>query len=526
MPVYTSDAEIRGYHNGNTSITRSGADYIISGDDIKALDNSERASELKDQAELTINNRKGQWTDTIRHGDRLEFVITPTEYTDVVDPSAYGVEYGVRYGGGGSGWGSGVWGGGVWGNAGTSQQRRWTGLVRKYGFDASGGQAYDLKITGEDYVYARLSFPNVHASYSDRRISHSDGGILQDLLNQYPQTRPINQSLLPDLDIRTDILRSGENLLDVVIELARRANCILAARGRALMFRPSGELQSKFEITAGDRTTISAKSNDDNLINRWRLDGGKGSDIDDTQGTVTGYQTISGNVIAQFQIDHPKSEVAKIELWTRTIDGSEDGLRVRLQKDDNGAPEDPAEKKKDLASHFIPAGILADDDWTTFNFGENDTPSANPWILVQSDGETGQEIGIDDATGTPSYRAYYSYPVDVQATNRDSQDRYIRRDGRIKDDSIESFRAGEDKVRSKLSRSHRPTKSATTEAWSRRLHQLRPGEIVTFDHPETETVGHYALVERSDSYEGATLRTDCTFQKLPPDIADDVTPPP
>lgn len=528
MPVSLTDAELRGYHASNSSSLRSNADYIIPGTDIRSLDIDERAADRKDSAQIEIDNRGGQYTQNITHGDRLEFFITPGEYTEGPEPSGYGLSYGTYYGPIPRGqWGSGPWGGGGWGTGTTTSEsnHRWTGLVRPYSIDQEGGNRYTLNITGEDYVYGRLGFPKVYESFTERRISHSDGGILQTLLDRYPQTRPIEQSLLPDLDIRTDILRSGDDLIDVVIELAHRADCILGARGQALLFKPDSDLQSSFAVESRDRTQLRSSSNDDALINRWRMDGGKSSRVDDTQETVTAYRTVRGDQIEQFQIDHPKSEVAKVEIWTKLLDFSGDGLRVRLQKDDNGAPEDPQDRTKDLSKKFIPKEILEDDGWTTFAFGKNDTPGANPWILIQSDGPDGQRIGIDDSTGNIAFRAYYSYPVDVQADDGDSQTEYIRRDDRIKDDSVETFEAGEDAVRSKLRRTAEPTKQVETEAWSRRLHNTKPGEVVTFDHSETETVGHYVLAERSDDYEGGLLKTTCTFQRLPPDLAASVTPP-
>lgn len=498
MTRHLQELELRGWEPGNESGKRYEADYVIPGDDIQSVEIEERAGVLRDKADLTITNDGGRWTDVVDHGDRIALYVA----MDPVDSEGFGE----------GGFGAGPFG--------TNLSHRWTGMVRPYTISGSGGAIYELEINGHDFVGAVLGMRLVYDAFEGRPIVGTNGIVNTILSDEAPE---IDQSELSPVDAVTDISMSGESLRDVIGELASRAGAIVAARDQAIRFDRPDDLAAKFVLEPADVGPFSIKSSDDTLVNSIRVDGGQDYDVGDTQETVDAYTTVSEGNRAQQQINHRKSEMDRIEIWTRPT-GSEESVIVRLQKDDGGVPVAPGNTRMDIARKQLSYEFLAQDDWTTFLMPENDIPGLEPWVLVETDGPDGQEIGINSVDGGLGYRAHHPYPVNVQLPAPASQDKYRRREDRLKDDSITTFAAGQDAGEAELDREKQPDKTVGVEAQSLRAHRLRPGEIVEIHHAPIGADGMYVVAERGQSIEGATLTTDLSLERLPPHLASGVTP--
>lgn len=295
MTQYITSAELRGYHSGNDSMLQTEADYVIPGEDIAKHDVEERAGEYKDSAKITIHNDGGQYN-RIRHGDRLEFFVQVGEGEEA------------------TGYGEGGYGEGAYG---PSYRRRWTGMVRNYTISGDGADHYTLELTGEDYVYAVLGMRQVYDSFRGRQIIGPDGILNTILAEEAPE---IDRTRLQPVSTTADISFAGESLLDAVINLAAQADCLLSSRGTALLCRPAENLQSRFVVQDTDTGLWDLKSNDDSLTNYWRIDGGTAPEVDDVQELIDGYQLVAGETQITQQIEHPKSEVDFVEIWTRRLD--------------------------------------------------------------------------------------------------------------------------------------------------------------------------------------------------------------
>lgn len=94
MTTTITGAELRGYHAGNESDYRSEADYVIPGDDLNGVDITSRATDYKDSGKINIDNQGGEWSGTVRHGDRVEFFLGSTQEGEGYGQGGYGVEIG------------------------------------------------------------------------------------------------------------------------------------------------------------------------------------------------------------------------------------------------------------------------------------------------------------------------------------------------------------------------------------------------------------------------------------------------
>lgn len=497
MSLPLLDAVLYGYQPGNNGTTPSEADYEIPPGDIDVVDISERAGPLRDSAKLKINNQGGRYTQAVDHGDRLRFMVL----TEATSNGGYGS----------GGYGEGAYGEGF--------EHRWTGMARNYSIEGSGGDSFTLSVDGQDYVQATLGMRRVYGSFEDRQIVGSNG-ILNEVLEE--EAPGVDRSLLPDLPARTDVFVSGVKLMDFVGELSDRADAILSSRETSLRFEGPGSLQAAFELTPEDHHALEFKSNDDNLINSVRIDGGQDYDQGDSQETQSGYTRVTDTSRITHQLNHRKSEVDRIELWTRRT-GSEDAVIVRLQKNDGGAPIAPGSRKADLTRLKLPYHFIEVDGFTEFILPQHDIPGINPWLIIEAEGSGGQDIGVD-ANGVPAYKSYYPYPVNVSVPDPTSQTEYGLREGRIKDDSITTFPGAHDLANTHLQRHSEPSETLTVRANSPRAHRLEAGDIVEAHYPTVGADGMYVVSEREQSLSGGFLYNDLSLQSLPVAIASEVTP--
>lgn len=497
MSLPLVNAALYGYHPGNYSTSPGDADYEIPTEDISVIDISERAGPLRDTAKLNITNQGGRYTDTVDHGHRLRFMVL----TEATSSGGYGE----------GGYGEGAYGEGF--------EHRWTGKVRNYSIDGGGGDSFTLNVDGQDYVQATLGMRRVYDSFEDRQIVGSNG-ILNEVLEE--EAPSIDRSLLPDLDDRTDIFVSGVKLMDFVGELSDRADVILSSKETALRFDHPEDISAEFELTPQDHTALSYKSNDDNLVNSVRIDGGQDYDLGDTQETQSGYTRVTDTNRITHQLNHRKSEVDRIEVWTQRT-GSEEAVIVRIQKNDNGAPIAPDSRKADIARLKLPYHFIETDGFTEFILPSHDIPGINPWLIIESEGSDGQDIGVD-ADGVPAYKTYYPYPVNVSVPDPDSQAEYGLREGRLKDDSITTFRGAEDLANTHLQRYSGPSETVETTADSPRANRLSAGRVVEIQYPSVGASGMYVVSEREQTLQGGFLQNTLTFELLPDAIASEVTP--
>lgn len=484
MTLRITNAELRGFHPGNTGLERSAADYIIR--EIESADYSRRIDEYKDTASFQIDNTGGEYSQNLQPGDRLEFFIDQ------------GTE--------GRGYGEGGYGEGAYGS---SSQRLWTGMIRPFTITDEIGVNSTISIEPESFAPAVMGIRNIYGVYENIRIDE----IITDIIEK--KCPELFISNLPDIPQTTSIFLHGKEVLKTVARLLRRANKVLTTQGRYVSAAEPRSIATSMELVQGETIgVIENQVNDDNLINDLRIEGGTGHAVEeDAQQTDhTQFVQISKQDPELFQIDMRKSSVERVLLYT-ALTGSGESFVARLQRDKNGSPIAINNTKSDIASVEVPPEEINDEAFTPFLFPEHTLPEPNPWLIIQTTGNQGQMIGTDDA-GVPAVIPEYPYQIIIEKTADDSIDTYRRREDKLSDDSIGTFEAANAAGEQFLDHNNLPSEQIQTRIYqteNQNPHTLRPGDVVELDRPPARAVGRYAIYEMQDTFDSSTIETDITL---------------
>jgi len=450
--------------------------------DIGSVVISERINDAMDSAEIRIDNADGQYSSAngeITSGDKLVFRAQ-------LDGEEQLSEY-------------------------------WTGIVRNPTDILGPGGIKRREIDATDFVFTILSWRNAYQTFEDRAISGNEDAILNTLLTDLcPE---IGQSQIETINKQTDAFLNGRDLYSVVAEdLADIAQAVVGQDGEDIIFKPLDSIVAKHALTPSDFfADIEIERNDDSLANLVRIDGGTDHASDDEQPVQDDYQRVTNTERLTTRIRTRKSEIDRVLVHVRADDASSDDIRVRLQANRDGEPVAIDDTSSDIAFQTLPSDFLATDGLTTFVLSSHTLPPGEqPWLIIEARGETGHEIGVDDA-GEPTYRAEYPFPLLARSPSDSSQQEFRRRDHRIKDESLGSLNAVNDKAISYLRRHREPEKTVIGEAQSLRAHRLSPGEAV--DMVGWDSVGLsgvWICRERETDYGGSSttnVRTTLTLQE-------------
>jgi len=444
------NAEIEVYKPDNTTTT---PDFTVPKTDIYGISINQRLQALKDKGSIRLSNEGGKYatgTDTITTGDKI---IVRTQLDGE-----------------------------------SSLSDRWTAIAHPPTYQSGPGER-TLEFDCSDFVFEILQNRLYFDAFENAPISGSSDAILETALSD--KAPEIGQSQIESVNVTTDYFADGSDLFSLAEDLAIQGDAILSNDGEDLVFKRIGSIPTKFALARGQDGDISdyeVGGSDDELANWVRVDGGTGTAIGDEQLTQDDYTTVTESSRLTHQISTRKSEIDHIEIWTRTT-GSGEGITVRLQKDDGGSPIAPSDQQSDIVRRTLASPFISDADYTTFLLPEHTLPEPNPWIIIETDGGTGQEIGIDSSTGDPAYKAYFPFPLNVRTSNQQSVDEYRRREKRVKNDQLGTRTATQQQAQSILNHSSEPRQTLSADAHSVRAHNLSPGEAVSVDFPKT---GHKA----------------------------------
>lgn len=489
MVLQITSARLDGYQPGSTS-----PDYQIPGEHIFSFDVEQKVGDLKDTGKIAIDNRDDRYTDVVDHGDKVEIFVA------VSDSDGSGASYGdATYGGSSIG--------------GKAEGRVWTGLTREIKITYDGAGHSTLQVDLQDFVFGVMDFRRVYNEWRSRQIVGSNGIINEVLTDENPS---VDQSYLPDREETTSIGVFGETVLDLVGELALRVPLVPFSDHESLRLEHPDTMQPEFDLESEDWGTMEYGSQDENMYTLVRVRGGTGTQVDDEQLTQDGTVTVTDSNFATQRIETRKSFISDIDLYTQADREGED-IIVRLQKDvgDGSGPIAPGDDTSDIASRRLSNEFLSEDDFTLFSLPsdeENILPEPNPWMIVQTDGSDGQDIGINTGTDEIAYRAFYPYPIVVEQDDTESSQEYRRRDGEVNKKSIVTFEAARDRAQSYLRDNALPTETVQIDAHSLELHDHGIGEVVRID--TTPATGSFVAMEKKDHYEANQLETEFSLQSL------------
>ncbi len=467
------DARLDVFKPDNTTTT---PDFTVPADDIHGVEIARRLQDLKDSGAITLDNTTGVYAESkdITTGDKLKF------YTQLAGES--------------------------------SLTRRWTAVAHPPSYQSGVGYK-TVEIEASDFVFSVLSWRIAFNSFESTQISGSSSAIVNTLLeNNCPE---IDRSLIQSVNVSTDYSLNGGDILEAMSDLGDRGDAAVYNQDESLVFKPLSAIETVLGADYSTRhfASLDVSGSDDDLANQIRVAGGQGRAIDDQQTTQDSHTTVTDSSRITHQISTRKSEVDRIELYTSKT-GSDENFIVRLQKDENGSPVAIGDSQSDIVRRELDPTFVSDGGWTTFIFPEHTLPEANPWVIIETNGSSGQDIGVDSSTGNPAYKAYFPYPLIVRTSNRRSVDEYRGREARIKDDSLGTLDAAKDEAQSQLRHRSDPDKSVSATANSVAAHNLQPGDGVDATFPDLNLNSVVAVTERKDSYDGASLETTLEMKQV------------
>lgn len=487
------NAYLAGYKTGNTSVTIGGADYLIPQQHIQKATITTRAQDLKDNAKFTITNPFGTYSQTVDHGDRLEFYVE---------------DEGVPKGGSRYGYSS-------YGQDSyhPSPRLEWTGFVRPYYNVSKGAGLYELNVTCEDYVYAVLGSRRFWGAFNNAPVSGQDGAVLNEALEKVPE---IDTTRVEDLGATMTARYDGVHIIEVLKDCIDHADAFAASEGTKLIFTDPSKLAVQFTTgyKEGDYANERFRSNDDQLINAVRVKGGGTPELEAFNEEVSSFGTISKNQYQAVKVDSRKGEIAKVEVYTKKT-GFEEDFIVALQTSNatGDAPVAPLDSRSDIARRTLDYRFVDSNGWTTFLMPEHSIPGTNPWIVARGSGDDGQEVGLTSG-GDLSHKAYFEFPAVVSVTEPDSIGTFGQRDGVIKDDSLLTHQQVEEMGKATLRHESVPRRTLLLHAVSDRMHHLRQGELFHVNDPRLGTDSTYVCEGQELTYEGNRLYTKINAEDI------------
>lgn len=452
--------------------TEDSPDTTVPGSDIRHVELTERISDTKDKGTIALRNNQGQYTTSIESGTRVRL-----EWT---------------------------WGG---------TTHSWTGMVRDREFKYLGPNRSELILATEDYVSSILGMREVFNTWTETPIAGTKDSILNEALAEETKGE-VTRTEIAYVPAKTTLRAEGKDLLDFVTNLARRGGAVFYGDGRDLVFKPHGEITSEFTLTGEDTGGLSNVETDADLVNSIRVDGSRETRLEDQQTTVDSYETVTRDHYIAFPVRTRKAAIEHIDIWTRPT-GSEELLNVRVQKanDAGTGPIAPGDGTSDLVNLPVRYDDFTADGLTRFELREHILPEPDPWIIVESDGDTGQEIGVN-SEGVPAFKSYYSYNITVKQTDGASQSRYRRREHRIPADEVNDIKGANAIAREVLDHDTNPRDEVMVEAYSARATRLGIGQVATLDFPREDAVGDYIVGERGISIADGIIETQLGLIEL------------
>ena len=470
----------------------SGVDFTIPGRDVEEMTFSKRAPRRRDEGTINLNNDDGTYSTSdklIQTGDRLDVYVAPERSI---------TEWGVGE------WGSGGWAGSI---------LKWSAWVEEPSYVRHGPTMSTLSIQASDYVFRTMANRKVFNIFEDVSVSGSEDAILDTVLSN--ETPELDTSSVTDVGENTSLVAEGIDVLEVAIKLARRTGSVLWGWKDKVGFESVGAISPEFTVDpASDIGTFTSVYKGSEVSNVVRVDGGNDFALDDETSHNGTYSSASSDSRLSVQVSTRKSQLDRVEIWTR-LAGSQESVSVRLQKDSGGSPVAIGDTDSDIDSKQLSYEFLDDDGWTTFILNDHTLPEPNPWLIIETDGPNGQDIGLS-ASGDPAYKAHYPFPVSVQVRNGDSIDSHTRIETFQSQEDLSTLDAAREQAFEHLEVSKDPDREIEMPALTPRMHNLSPGDVVTFDDrfERERATGDYMVTEVGESYTDNTIHTTIKAQEV------------
>jgi hypothetical protein len=488
-------------------------DFTVPADHIHKVEVSEKADQPASTGRIDLRNEDYRYTtgvedSQIHIGDRVVFQIrtqnAPGTSRSVIGQGAAGS---MPVGSGAAG---------NWKRVGTYE------IIDENPIEQPGG-LHDLTLDLADAVFHRLRNLIYFAAPGPLPASGTEDAFLNRALREKAPT--LDRAALPLVNETVHMHPSGVSLDSMVAEMAGRLRdrlgpISLASEGLTLRFDPVDDLDPVYPTPLPhDAFGLAAsESMTDDMVNRAYMSGGfdDTGNVSDSQETVDEYETVTDTNRVAIRANSVKSDISKAEIWTYSPEGSttsEGGVRLRFQEDQNGAPIDIDDTKKDLGGRTLKVA-LDPNGWTLFELQEIDIPERRPWLILDSTNESGHDVGGTlDATGNfiPAYRTYYPKPLLLDRLAPRARELYPPYEDHVRNETLTSSEAINERARAELATAFPRRQLGPLRALSLEAHALRAGDLLPVHYPGLRAVGEYLVTERKTTYENISITTDISL---------------
>jgi hypothetical protein len=496
-------------------------DFRVPGSHIKAVDTEERAGKPTDTGTLTLDNTDWRYTSgpeskQLHVGDRIVFRIR-TDHSPRSKRNAIG---------------AGAFDSLAFGAAPPQEMARVaTYEVLDEQIIEQPGGGHNIVLDVADFVFTRLSNTVAFMSADNQHISGNDNALIDMLLQD--KTPSVDRTALRDIDTTVTLMSQGRAVSSLIDRVARRAEdeigpIVLASEGTSLRFDPIDSLNPVYDRPLPRHTVglWASESDSHDMTNRVYVSGGfeEENNIADAQETVDTYRTATDTDRVLHRVGSRKSDVSKVEVWTRggNVVEQDRSVRVRLQEHDEqtGGPVEPSNTNADLAGRSLRVA-LDPDGFTTFNLQENDIPERRPWLIIDSSGSTGHDIGgttvqNDDGSTSfiPAYRVHFPKPLLLERPAVTALADYPPYERHVQAETLTSATAVGERAKAELTRSTPGRRVGPLRALAPAAHALRAGDIVNLARPALRATGRFVVTKRDLTYRGPTITTMLEFENM------------
>lgn len=376
------------------------------------------------------------------------------------------------------------------------------------------GRTVEATVQLENWLWATLRDRNVSARIRGEPLSDA----IQRVLDLEAPEVSLDYGLSNDPSVTATF--DAESLGRAIIALVGDRGQA-KAEGDILSIRPLPN-STAGQFTLDDLRLPNRRLTADGLTTRARVDGGTlGVPIPEAlRPTVVGFENLAGETRLAVQLPIAVAELDRVALQTRHS-GADGQLIVRLHPNDDGDPLAPGDTQRDIASRGLVAEFVSPGGRTAFEFPEHSIGARDPFLLIEQRTDPGGgtqqgfEVGITPDGGPAVLGAKARRSIVVETRDNDAELAFGRRDARIRDRSLSSFKESRSRGDRVLSLNNSPSEELSSPALSSAAHSANLLEAYDISIPPIGVGEPFVVTDIQTQIESGQLTRTLTFRQPP-----------
>lgn len=348
---------------------------------------------------------------------------------------------------------------------------------------------------GQDFRTGKLSDYDIGGQHFDAKLQHRH---VTRTVNKATDVGSLIHSVMAGNDIGLSLTGVpnpyGTNVDDMTFNyvdwhefLARLAGSVSAGfhtdKDRVLHFYARGTVNSNITENGSGLGNWRSVRDGQQIVNVIRGFGGTSKVLTASQTTQTGLFRVTTTTTKSVRVLWPKDEIPLLDVWCKSVAGSNAALEVRIEADNATNPSGVP-----LARYLIPAADIPTAGGYAVVFPPRHIigPGSFIHIIVQATEAAGVDVGVD-ASGNLTYRAYVGYPVASEKSDAASITTYGRREGRaLRDSDITSLEELDLRLQVVLTKFAKPLIVGRFDAFNLAYLTATLGRFMTVNLPEVD----------------------------------------